>query len=212
MKIIDTNEFEVTKLKTVVKFNIKKNNSSEFFFSVKELLGETKNQFSIKANNIITFNDFIKTENFLYKHAERFFLDIENQINLLESKNYTLLEIKPSDIFYLEIDVKNFIFLILKTDSLVKINDKNIEINQPFNKKLSKYFSPEMKNVTKIPTNISFKSCYYSIAIIIIDSFKKIEKELILETHLSSLCETKLYYALKRCLEENPENRYLLYI
>jgi len=210
MKIIDTNEFEVTKLKTVVKFNIKKT-TSKFLSSVKFLLKQKKNQFSVKAINIIGFNDYIKTELFLYKHAERFFKCIEKQIKNLEESNITLSEIKLENIYYLELDSDNFMFIILHSDSLVDIKNEKIEITQPLEKSY-KYFSPEMKKLNKIPNQISYKSCYFSLAMIIIDSFKKIEKELILETHLPSLCETKLYYALKRCLEENPENRYLLYI
>ena len=78
MKIISNNEVEVTKLKTIVKFDIKKSN--KFWDSVKFMLNETKNKFSVKATNIIGFNDYIKTEPFIYKHAERFFLDIKKQI------------------------------------------------------------------------------------------------------------------------------------
>ena len=209
MKIISNNEVEVTKLKTVVKFNIKKNN--KLWDSVKFMLNETKNKFSVKATNIIGFNDFIKTESFIYKHAERFFLNIKKKIKNLEESNKTLSEIKLENIYYLELSNDNFMFLILNSESLIDINDEKIEITQPLEKS-SKYFSPEMKKLTKIPSEISYKSCYYFIGMIIVDSLKKIEKDFVLETHLPSLCETKLYYALERCLEENPENRYLLYI
>jgi len=209
MKIISNNKVEVIKLKTVVKFNIKKNN--KLWDSVKFLLKQKKNQFSVKATNIIGFNDYLKTEPFLYKHAERFFLDIKKQIKNLEESNITLSEIKLENIYYLELDNDNFMFLILNSESLIDIKNEKIEITQPLEKS-SKYFSPEMKKLTKIPSEISYKSCYFSLAMIIVDSLKKIEKDLVLETHLPSLCETKLYYALERCLEENPENRYLLYI
>ena len=209
MKIISNNEVEVTKLKTIVKFNIKKNN--KFWDSIKFMLSEKKNQFSVKATNIIGFNDYVKTESFIYKHAERFFLNIKKQIKNLEESNKTLSEIKLENIYYLELSNDNFMFLILNSESLIDINDEKIEITQPLEKS-SKYFSPEMKKLTKIPSEISYKSCYYFIGMIIVDSLKKIEKDFVLETHLPSLCETKLYYALERCLEENPENRYLLYI
>ena len=209
MKIISNNKVEVIKLKTVVKFNIKKNN--KLWDSVKFLLKQKKNQFSVKATNIIGFNDYLKTEPFLYKHAERFFLDIKKKIKNLEESNITLSEIKLENIYYLELDNDNFMFLILNSESLIDIKNEKIEITQPLEKS-SKYFSPEMKKLTKIPSEISYKSCYFSLAMIIVDSLKKIEKDLVLETHLPSLCETKLYYALERCLEENPENRYLLYI
>ena len=209
MKIISNNEVEVTKLKTIVKFNIKKNN--KFWDSIKFMLNEKKNQFSVKATNIIGFNDYVKTESFIYKHAERFFFNIKKQIKNLEESNKTLSEIKLENIYYLELSNDNFMFLILNSESLIDINDEKIEITQPLEKS-SKYFSPEMKKLTKIPSEISYKSCYYFIGMIIVDSLKKIEKDLVLETHLPSLCETKLYYALERCLEENPENRYLLYI
>lgn len=209
MKIISNNEVEVTKLKTIVKFDIKKSN--KFWDSVKFMLNETKNKFSIKATNIIGFNDYIKTEPFIYKHAERFFLDIKKQIKNLEKRNLTLLELKLENIYFIELNTDNFMFLILNSEYLIDINDEKIEVTQPLEKS-SKYFSPEMKKLTKIPSEISYKSCYYSIGMIIVDSIKKIEKDLDLETHLPSLCETKLYYSLERCLKENPENRYLLYI
>ena len=77
---------------------------------------------------------------------------------------------------------------------------------------ISIFFSPELKSLKTFPVNISYKTCYYSLAMVIVNSLKKISKaDIVLKDHIESLYKTRLYWALERCLTEH-ENRTLLYI
>ena len=67
--------------------------------------------------------------------------------------------------------------------------------------------------VKTIPSSLHFKSSYYSIGMLISfcinnENFEKKDTEQILEVILN----TKLYFAIKRCLEIKPTDRFLLFI
>ena len=90
-----------------------------------------------------------------------------------------------------------------------------VEVNRVFSKK--KYFlSPELLKLSKIPTEISINTSYYSMVLMIMYCLKKYDMskgkvDMIME-HLEHIKGTKLYYALERCFEEQVNNRYYLYI
>ncbi len=78
--------------------------------------------------------------------------------------------------------------------------------------RVSTFFSPELKNGKKFPLKIKKQSCIFSLCALIVSCLKP---DFNLENYregLSSIEETKLYYALLRCLEEEPYNRYYLWI
>jgi hypothetical protein len=233
VKIIDNSELEVTKLKNSIKFNIKKikkikenTKLQTFYKTIQDILGVKKNSFSITGRNIIGFNDYIKSEVFLYKHAEGLFLNLYMQIKALEKENVGLLYLDPSDIYYIEMNDHKFYFLLLKTDKLLNIEDGKVEVTNPINEKDGLFFSPELESLKTIPVHISYKTSYYSLAMLIVDCLQKEETssgekrkkittanaEIVLKEQLKSLYQTPLYWALERCLMENHENRTLLYI
>ena len=78
------------------------------------------------------------------------------------------------------------------------------------------FFSPELQNLTGIPSAvISWKSAYYSLASLVVYC---LTHEHILGSKISAgeildkLYATKLYWALMRCLETEPRDRYYLII
>ena len=212
VKIIDNQELEVTKLSNKVKFSIKKNKFGIFYEKIKNILGVKTNQFSINARNFIGLNDLIETNNFLYKHADVLFQTLFLQIKELEKNNLGILYLNLSDIYFIDVNDNKFYFLLLKTNKIHPIKNKMIELSQPIKKKDGLFFSPELKNQKTFPSQISLKSVYYSLAMITIHSLKKIKGKLNLHTHIESLVGTPLYWALERCLMDDPENRTLLYI
>tara|TARA_B110000008_G_scaffold261870_1_gene283621 strand:+ start:1119 stop:1763 length:645 start_codon:yes stop_codon:yes gene_type:complete len=213
VKIIDNSELEVTKLKNSIKFNIKKSNFKTFYKTIKDILGEKKDTFSITARNIIGFNDYIKSGIFLYKHADKLFLNLSMQIKKLEKENLGMLYLDPTDIYYIEINENQFYFLLLKTDKLHVIKDQKLEVVTPITEKKGMFFSPELKTLKTFPVNISYKTSYYSLAMLIVNSLEEITNaDIELRDHIESLYKTRLYWALERCLNKSYENRTLLYI
>jgi|TARA_B110000967_G_scaffold190168_1_gene214611 hypothetical protein len=211
VKIIDNSELEVTKLKNSIKFNIKKSKFQPFYKTIKDILGVKNN--TITARNIIGFNDYIKSGVFLYKHADQMFLNLSMQIKKLEKENLGMLYLDPTDIYYIEINENQFYFLLLKTDKLQVIKDQKLEIVTPMKEKNGMFFSPELKTLKTFPVNISYKTCYYSLAMLIVNSLKPVANaDIELKDHIESLYKTRLYWALERCLHKSYENRTLLYI
>jgi len=211
VKIIDNSELEVTKLKNSIKFNIKKSKFQPFYKTIKDILGVKNN--TITARNIIGFNDYIKSGVFLYKHSDQMFLNLSMQIKKLEKENLGMLYLDPTDIYYIEINENQFYFLLLKTDKLQVIKDQKLEIVTPMKEKNGMFFSPELKTLKTFPVNISYKTCYYSLAMLIVNSLKPVANaDIELKDHIESLYKTRLYWALERCLHKSYENRTLLYI
>ena len=211
VKIIDNSELEVTKLKNSIKFNIKKSKFQTFYKTIKDILGVKNN--TLTARNIIGFNDYIKSGVFLYKHADQLFLNLSMQIKKLEKENLSMLYLDPTDIYYIEINENQFYFLLLKTDKLQVIKNQNLEVVTPIKEKNGIFFSPELKTLKIFPVNISYKTCYYSLAMLIVNSLKPVANaDIELKDHIESLYKTRLYWALERCLNKSYENRTLLYI
>jgi hypothetical protein len=97
------------------------------------------------------------------------------------------------------IDQKQYIYL---SNDLFTINkNETITIYKPFVKSI--YNSPELNNINTLPLTIHFKTIYYSLAIVIQE---------IVNGKKNYLQNTKLNFALKRCLKPKPEERVILFI
>jgi len=207
-KIIDNLELEVTKLKNSIHFNIKNYDKFQNFYkTIRNILGVTGDTFSMNARNIIGFNDYIKSGIFLYKHANQMFLNLSEQIRSLEAEGVGLLYIDPVDIYFIEITDDEFYFLILKTDNFLPIIDDHLEVVNPLREKNNMFFSPELKTLKSFPLSVSYKSSYYSIAMLVLIGLGKTD-----ELKTESIKNTRLFWALERCLMKDPQNRTLLYI
>ena len=93
------------------------------------------------------------------------------------------------------------------------VSNKTLTINTPY--KRSSFFTPELQELTGIPAKISWKSAYYSLASLVLTC---LTGEFLLGNKssageiLDKLYATKLYWALMRCLEPEPKDRYYLII
>lgn len=172
-----------------------------------------------KADEIISFKNLLKKkQNKLgYKQAETLFHYFKNSINSLEKDNYSNLLININDLLIVNpyLAIPNFIYI--NTKYFLPLNNNNIEINIPFMKN-NVFLSPELINLTEIPSHINKKSIYYSIGVLIsyaIDNTiytKNINHHQDIIDNLDPILKTKLYYAVIRCLNKNPNDRFLLYI
>ena len=135
--------------------------------------------------------------------------DIGNQIQSLEMFNMGIPFLKPSDI--LVVDSRHY--FIINTSRILMVSNKTLTINTPY--KRSSFFTPELQELTGIPAKISWKSAYYSLASLVLTC---LTGEFLLGNKssageiLDKLYATKLYWALMRCLETEPKDRYYLII
>ena len=112
-------------------------------------------------------------------------------------------------------------FLYLNTSNFLPIKDKFTKIIKPFDKK-NLFISPELKSITSFPINIHINSQLYSLALLTCycgewnknpQKYKNINKDItFLKNYLSNIDNTKLYWSLLRCLNEDYIERIYLYI
>lgn len=167
-----------------------------------------------KAPDVIPLKQLLKSkQNQLgYKQSETLFINLSNQMLNLEKDNHTNLLFNINDIVVINSIHAVPVFLYLNTEFFSPITDNSIEIVLPFMKN-NLFLSPELMKVKTIPSSLHFKSSYYSIGLLISfcinnENFEKKDAEQILEVILN----TKLYFAIKRCLEIKPTDRFLLFI
>lgn len=185
-----------------------------FWKFVKELVGE-KNSF--EAHSVVSLKELLKEKkNMLsYHHLSLFFKQVGDQYVNLEKDGYGKVFVNLEDIVVIHKnkEKKGSVFLCLGLEDVFEIEKNIININFPYKKsRVSTFFSPELKNGKKFPLKIKKQSCIFSLCALIVSCLKP---DFNLENYregLSSIEETKLYYALLRCLEEEPYNRYYLWI
>ena len=189
-----------------------------------------------KIQSLVEFKKYYKNT-LSYEMCFTFFKYIGKQLLFLEKEDITVPFFSMDD--FIVIDEKYFLFI--NTDKLFPINEDNhITIGMPFDKELSHFFSPELKIMDTIPNDIYFTSGLYSLAKLVsflltnktnvtaemkekglywnqIDEncvdYKTAKEGVSFDILLlESIFYTKLYWALKRCFQVNPRQRYFLII
>jgi len=186
-----------------------------FWKFVKELVGEKNNNF--EAYSVLSLKELLKEKKnrLSYHHLSLFFKQVGNQYVNLEKDGFGKVFIDLDDIVVINKneEKRGSIFLCLGLEDVYEIEKSEIKINFPYKKsRNTTFFSPELRNGKKFPLKIKKHSCIFSLAMVIVSCLKPNINLENLQEELSSLDETKLYYALLRCLEEEPHNRYYLWI
>jgi hypothetical protein len=159
-----------------------------------------------------------------YNEALQILFHLSKQLHhLIENTNHCFLGYSPSQIIIVD-ETKCF---YLSTEHLQPINPNNhIPITFPFSQD-DFFLSPELKKIKEIPSQVHFKTSYYSLACLILysltDSYhleeqeereqiQQEEREQIQQLDNLPIKETKLYWLLKRCLHQNPLLRSITYL
>ena len=95
------------------------------------------------------------------------------------------------------------------------INSNNIQFVKPFNRE--GFISPEVLKINSIPTELNYKTIYYSLAALIIyflfdkniNNLNNIDD---LKCVLKPIEGTKLFGLLNRCLFEESNSRNIIYL
>ena len=198
---------------------------------------EGKSQLKIKALSIQTFEQFkekqrkINGSNKLsHNIIQHIIYSLSKQIfHLLHNESKCFYEFDPSNILVID-DCK---FIYLSYEHLKDVKDNKIHIYNPISKNTG-FLSPELLLEKSIPILINYKTIFYSLGLLILDNlhlctFKTPTMWAVMSERGDTDCAlqmcngvtnittieqntTKLYYFLKRCLNQNPNKRFLLYV
>lgn len=152
-------------------------------------------------------------------------VSLVRQLNyLISEENCVFIGYNPSEV----IVINEEIFLCIDTEHLERINDENkIIISSPFSF-FDFFVSPELLKINELPTYVSYKSVYFSLACLIIFAITNSDHfyltylenknnpnkdEIILNVLKNhSIYLSKIYWFLSRCLNEDPKKRCIIFL
>ena len=180
-----------------------------------------------KAFSIQTFKDY-KKEQYMKNGVKNLPVNVSSiMLNtlaiqlkyLIFAQTHSFIGYNPENIIV--IDHNKFAYI--STEHLSQIEENKILMSFPFSLQ-DFYLSPEQTRITELPSYIHYKTAYYSLACLVIDaltsddSFVEDENDESLHDKITKQLDmlpmkgAKLYYLLKRCLEEDPKERSILFI
>jgi hypothetical protein len=175
---------------------------------------------SFKAYKIEKLSSMLKKNTLTYRHAMLLFLCVGDQLTYLEKDKHSILSYNIDDFIVIHGDSEKYdsIILMLNTDHFFPIQENTIDIKDTFDKN-NRFLSPELKKITSLPASVSIKSSYYSLALLIgyclnVDILNNINQKKMddFKDDLLLINDTKLYFALLRCLCKDPKDRFFLFI
>ena len=227
--IFKTNDLEIKKNKNLFFLTLLENGKydQKFLNSLKNLKlkkAASKN-YSFQAEIVMPFKKFLTNNNskLSYTYLVSLFLALKKQIELLKKENIGILYFDLNDILVVKNDTY-YDFYYMNKNMLFEVSNNILKIDKIFNKneKINeKFLSPELIIINKIPSISYFTCCYFSLAILVafcingnnLDYFKTHDWcEDDLEKIMEPIHATKLFYALERASNLEPEKRYLLWI
>jgi len=222
--MIETNKYKLTQTNKTDSYTlyIKGDHKYDIYLSISETY-IVSNSFYDEGDNdseqeyiIFTAETAETLTNFLKKNGNR--LTMEQTIKMVNdlSKQLAYLELNNLAFYGFDLDdilvINECIFFIANTKYLLDIDETIIHFYSPI---ILPYFSsPEITKLTNLPSNINYRSNYYSLGSLIVYCLLNVHiaSGLPVDTLLDPICHTKMYWFLKRCFLPNSEKRILLYI
>ena len=229
--IIERVDFKITQDKIngnryLITFGINSEPLIRSISNTKIILGmTTSDKYDLVSFNASSVEPFKRYQDYSkemsYSLSLKMVLDLSLQLNYLQ-KNYsaTFLGYNPDNVIV--VDGNKFIYI--SNEHLIDIDDEEeITITFPFSQN-DFLMSPELCNIKELPAKVHYKTAYFSLGTIIIigqignidylrDEYDKpIYKKTIDILERLSIKGTKLYWLLKRCLDEEPKRRSIIFI
>jgi hypothetical protein len=159
------------------------------------------------AENIKPLKDLIKNNSLSHNKCIKLIYDLTNQILYLKKLGYSFYGFDINDIL-----VVDELFMFCSAEYVVPLVNESIIFYSPI--KQAYFSNPELYNLTTLPSEISYKCCYYSLGTLVIYCLlnayiKRIEE---IEQVIEPLYNTKIYWFMKRCLDSDINKRELLLI
>lgn len=140
---------------------------------------------------------------------------------LLENEFSTIIGYAPENIIVINDEI--FAFLGSELVANFDADSEEAMISCPYSPK-DFFFSLELLKIKEIPSNIHFKTAYFSLAILLLymiigdDEFyteflkHKQSEKMLEELNNHPIKQTRIYWLLSRCLVEEPKNRSIIFI
>ena len=162
------------------------------------------------AENVTPLKDLIKNNSLSHNKCIKLIYDLTNQILYLKKLGYSFYGFDINDILVID-----DIFMCCSPQYLLPLVNDSIIFYTPI--KQAYFSNPELYNLTTLPSEISYKCCYYSLGTLVIYCLlnayiKRFEKNEEIEKVIQPLYNTKIYWFIKRCLHSNINKRELLLI
>jgi hypothetical protein len=176
-------------------------------------IGDEYKSVSFIASSVKSLKKFLlKKENINYENALKIILSLTKQFQYLITKEHLC--------FY-EYIIENIIviddekFVYISNEDLLELSESNkIQFVKPFNRE--GFISPELLKINSIPTELNYKTIYYSLGALIVYFLfdKNINNNDIndLNKILKPIEGTKLFGLLNKCLFEEANIRSIIYI
>ena len=142
--------------------------------------------------------------------------DISKQINYYIKNVISVYGLDLDDI----IVINDNLFIIVSTEYILDLNNSKKSMNVFFPLKSPYFGNPEIYGINNLPSQLSIKSLYYSIGVLVtfclLNNYLLVGNEIksneALKNSLESIKGRKLYWFLLRCLEDDVDNRVMLLI
>ena len=180
---------------------------------------------TFKADSIKTLNQYLNIrgkKNLLVHEAAKAILQLGKQLEyLINMESKTLIGYNPNDIIV--INDETFAFLNSELITEIDQDTELMTITWPFSTN-DFFVSPELLTMKEIPSQIHFKSTYFSFACLIIYCLlgdgefyttylnTKDSQEVLNGLDNHTIKGTKLYWFLSRCLTKSVKDRCLILI
>jgi len=166
------------------------------------------------GSSILTMQQFVDCSTLSYNTAGRLIWCLTKQQQFLEKYGFSFFSLSFEDI--LVVDDWNF-FCANPTLCLPISSKGNIGFNSPFER--NKFSSPELMAINKIPSSVSVKTFYYSLASLVFFCFFRkdydynyLSRDSEIYSCFQSILGTKLFWFFKRALETDVDKRILLFL
>ena len=159
------------------------------------------------AENVTPLKDLIKNNSLSHNKCIKLIYDLTNQILYLKKLGYSFYGFDINDIL-----VVDELFMFCSAEYVVPLVNESIIFYSPI--KQAYFSNPELYNLTSLPSEISYKCCYYSLGTLVIYCLLNayINRSEQIEKVIEPLYNTKIYWFIKRCLDSDINKRELLLI
>jgi len=148
---------------------------------------------------------------FHYQETLRMFIDIGTQCELLEKSGYVLPTLERKDVIVVD---RGYSFFYVGGGAVPQLTKDTFSLRSPLHSREKEFASPELLNVSVLPYTLHRSQWIYSIGALCIFAYtgEKNIQSLTTEEHkrtLEMIEDTKLYFAILRCLLGEKERSYL---
>lgn len=159
------------------------------------------------AENVTPLKDLIKNNSLSHNKCIKLIYDLTNQILYLKKLGYSFYGFDINDIL-----VVDELFMCCSTQYVLPLVNESIIFYSPI--KQAYFSNPELYKLTTLPSEISYKCCYYSLGTLVIYCLLNayINRSEQIEKVIEPLYNTKIYWFIKRCLDPDINKRELLLI